>query len=103
MPKKSYAIQLKGYVGGWDFNRADVDEVLSQNQNTHVDVLIDSTGGSLATGLSISAAFKNHGDVAVHFVGLNASAATIASAMVAECMPIPNIPIVDVNRDGFFV
>ena len=52
-------------------------------------MLIDSLGGSLATGLSISAAFKNHGDVAVHltrlcslserYVGLNAPAATIAS------------------------
>ena len=41
-------------------------------------MLIDSLG-SLATGLSISTAFKNHGKVNVHFVGLNASAATIAS------------------------
>ena len=44
-----------------------------------MNVLIDSTGGSLATALSISSAFKRHGDVSVHFVGMNASAATIAS------------------------
>ena len=79
MPKTDYHLSLKGYVGGWDFNRSDVDDVLASNAGKHVDVLIDSLGGSLATGLSISAAFKNHGDVSVHFVGMNASAATIAS------------------------
>jgi len=42
-------------------------------------VLIDSLGGSLATALSIVAAFRQHGNVHVHFVGMNASAATIAS------------------------
>lgn len=76
---KSFHISLKGYVGGRDFNRTDVDKKLNERQGKHVDVLIDSPGGSLATGLSISAAFRLHGDVAVHFVGLNASAATIAS------------------------
>ncbi|MCM1320257.1 MAG: Clp protease ClpP [Muribaculaceae bacterium] len=79
MAKTNYNIQLKGWVGGCDFNLQDVDDVLAANGGQHVDVLIDSTGGSLATGLSISAAFKNHGDVSVHYVGLNASAATIAS------------------------
>ncbi|MGN1264040.1 MAG: ATP-dependent Clp protease proteolytic subunit, partial [Prevotella sp.] len=33
---------------------------------------------------SISSAFRNHGNVAVHFVGLNASAATIASLGAAH-------------------
>lgn len=79
MAKTSYNIELKGYVGGGDFNRQDVDDMLAANAGKHVDVLIDSTGGSLATGLSISSSFKQHGDVSVHYVGLNASAATIAS------------------------
>ncbi len=74
-----YNLQLKGYVGGGDFDRSKVDAMLAAHGGKRVNVLIDSLGGSLATGLSISAAFKNHGDVAVHFVGLNASAATIAS------------------------
>lgn len=78
MPKP-YQLQLKGYVGGPDFDRTVVDGVLKDNADTHVDVLIDSLGGSLATGLSVAASFKQHGDVAVHFVGLNASAATVAS------------------------
>ena len=84
MPKTAYNITLKGYVGGTDFDRKTVDTTLAQNEGKRVNVLIDSLGGSLATGLSISAVFKNHGDVAVHFVGLNASAATIASLGAAH-------------------
>lgn len=79
MSKTAYHISLKGYVGGYDFDRSTVDRELAKNEGKQVNVLIDSLGGSLATGLSISAAFKNHGNVNVHFVGLNASAATIAS------------------------
>ena len=84
MSKTAYHISLKGYVGGYDFDRSDVDAVLASNEGRRGNVLIDSLGGSLATGLSISAAFRNHGDVAVHFVGLNASAATIASLGAAH-------------------
>lgn len=75
--KTAYHISVKGYVGGYDFYRSTVDRELAKNEGKQVNVLIDSLGGSLATGLSISAAFKNHGNVNVHFVGLNASAATI--------------------------
>ena len=84
MSKTTYHISLKGYVGGSDFDRSTVDKSLAQNEGKQVNVLIDSLGGSLATGLSISAAFKNHGNVNVHFVGLNASAATIASLGAAH-------------------
>ena len=74
MSNTAYNISLKGYVGGYDFDRSTVDRELAKNDGKQVNVLIDSLGGSLATGLSISAAFKNHGQVNVHFVGLNASA-----------------------------
>ena len=84
MSKTAYNISLKGYVGGSDFDRATVDRELAKNEGKQVNVLIDILGGSLATGLSISAAFKNHGNVNVHFVGLNASAATIASLGAAH-------------------
>lgn len=84
MSKTAYNISLKGYVGGSDFDRKTVDATLASNEGKAVNVLIDSLGGSLATGLSISAAFKNHGNVSVHFVGLNASAATIASLGAAH-------------------
>ena len=79
MAQTQYHLHLKGYVGGYDFDRNYVDYVLARNEGKPVNVLIDSLGGSLATALSIASAFKNHGDVTVHFVGMNASAATIAS------------------------
>lgn len=74
-----FHLHLKGYVGAEDFRTKDVDRCLRENADNDVRVLIDSTGGSLGSGLSIAAAFKNHGAVDVHFVGLNASAATVAS------------------------
>ena len=74
-----YQLHLKGYVGSWDFDSDYVDYVLSNNEGKEVSVLIDSPGGQLNTALSISSAFKRHGNVHAHFVGMNASAATIAS------------------------
>ena len=50
MSKTAYNISLKGYVGGFDFDRSDVDAVLAENEGKRVNVLIDSLGGSLATG-----------------------------------------------------
>ena len=50
-------------------------------------MLIDSLGGSLAMALSIVAAFRNHENVNVHFVGMNASAATIASLGALSMAP----------------
>lgn len=79
MAKKKFNLHLKGYVGGWDFDSDYVDYVLGKNDGQEVNVLIDSLGGSVATALSISSAFRNHGNVNVHYVGMNASAATIAS------------------------
>ena len=81
---KKYNLYLKGYVGGYDFDSDYVDYVLKQNEGQEVNVLIDSLGGSVASALSISSAFKRHGKVNVHFVGMNASAATIASLGAAH-------------------
>ena len=50
MSKTAYNISLKGYVGGSDFDRKTVDTTLAQNEGKRVNVLIDSLGGSLATG-----------------------------------------------------
>ena len=79
MALNKYHLHLKGYVGGYDFDSDYVDYILNRHPDTEVHVLIDSLGGSLATALSIVAAFRNHANVHVHFVGMNASAATIAS------------------------
>ena len=84
MAKKSYHLHLKGTVGYWDFSADYVDYVLNKFKDEQVNVLIDSLGGSVAKALSISAAFKRHGNVHVHYVGMNASAATIASLGAAR-------------------
>lgn len=81
---QQYHLHLKGFVGGPDFDKNYVDYILNKNANNPVNVLIDSLGGSLATALSIASAFRNHGQVTVHFVGMNASAATIASLGAAR-------------------
>ena len=74
-----YDIELIGYVGGEDFNIQRVNDILDRKKGTRCNVLIDSLGGSVATAISIAEAFKTHGEVYVHFRGMNASAATIAS------------------------
>ena len=79
MEKKKYDLHLKGYVGGEDFDADYVDYVLARSQGGEVNVLVDSLGGQINTALSIYAAFTRHGGVNVHFVGMNASAATVAS------------------------
>ena len=77
--KTNYQLHLKGFVGGYDFDADYVDFILGKNKENEVNVLIDSLGGQSSTALSIFSAFKRHGNVNVHFVGMNASAATIAS------------------------
>ena len=79
MAKRTYHLFLKGYVGGWNFDANYVDYVLDKYKDEEVHVLINSLGGSVATALSVSAAFARHGNVHVHYEGMNASAATIAS------------------------
>lgn len=78
MPK-NYNLFLKGGVGGWDFNADMVNWVLDKHKDSEVHVLIDSLGGYTNVAVSISSLFKIHGNVHVHFVGHNASAATIAA------------------------
>lgn len=79
MAQIQYDLHLKGFVGGWDFDADYVDYILEKCKDKEVNVLIDSLGGRSDTALSIYAAFKRHGNVHVHFVGMNASAATISS------------------------
>lgn len=78
MPK-NYNLFLKGGVGAWDFNADMVNYVLDKHKDSEVHVLIDSLGGYTHVAVSISSLFKLHGNVHVHFVGHNASAATIAA------------------------
>lgn len=78
MPK-NYNLYLKGYVGDWNFSADMVSAVLDKRKDNEVCVLIDSLGGRVDTALTISSLFRIHGNVRCHYVGMNASAATIAS------------------------
>lgn len=78
MPK-NYNLFLKGDVGGWTFSSDMVNWILEKNKDSEVHVLVNSLGGYTHEALSISSLFKLHGNVHVHFIGANASAATIAA------------------------
>ena len=74
-----FHLELTGEVGGYEFDTKKVKKLLAQYPGKHVDVLVDSFGGSLPVGLSICGAIRDHGDVTVHYRGMSASAATIVS------------------------
>jgi len=57
---KNYDLRLKGFVGYWDFDSDYVDYILDKFADRKVDVLIDSTGGQLASALSISCRGQPH-------------------------------------------
>jgi len=101
MPK-NYDLYLKGHVGSWAFNADMVNYVLDKHKDGEVHVLIDSLGGDTATALSISSLFQIHGNVYCHFVGMNASAATIA-AMGAKHISIDANALFLVHKCMMFV
>ncbi len=78
MPK-NYHLHLRGYVGGWNFDQEYTSYILDKYKDSEVNVLINSLGGDANSGLAINSLFKIHGNVHVHFVAMNASAATIAA------------------------
>lgn len=81
----------------------EVRKVLAQYPGKHVDILIDSFGGSLPEGLSICGAFRDHGDVTVHFRGMNASAATLASMGAKRILIAPeSMYLIHKVSMGFF-
>lgn len=74
-----FLTELTGYVGSATFNARSLKQALAKAADKPVNILIDSFGGSLPEGLSVCGALRDHGQVTVHFRGMNASAATIAS------------------------
>lgn len=101
MPK-DYHLHLKGSVGSWNFSADMVSYVLDRHKDSEVHVLIDSLGGDVATALSISSLFSLHGNVHCHFIGMNASAATIA-AMGAKRITIDADALFLVHKCMVFV
>lgn len=73
MPNTAYNTSLKGYAGGIDIDRATIDKELAKNTGKRAMFYLQPCP------LSQLFNFKKHGNVYVHFIGLNASAATIVS------------------------
>ena len=74
----NYQIDIDGTIGGWDYSKDYVKNRLNENKGKSVLMRMNSSGGSLTHGLSISDRIQEHGDVTVHLMGFNASAATLA-------------------------
>jgi ATP-dependent protease ClpP protease subunit len=73
-----YNMYIRGMIGGWWGVSSDqVIYQLNNLQGKKVDVAICSPGGAVDTALEIYQAFKDHGDVHAHIIGMTASAATI--------------------------
>lgn len=79
MPDTTFQIRLKGVVGDWNFSANQVEEALKKYKGEKVNVLITSLGGYTFDAMTISSLFAQHGNVSVHYIGANASAATIAA------------------------
>ena len=99
---KKYDLKLKGTVGYWNYSKDNVDYILDKMQDQEVHVLIDSLGGRVDHALSISSAFAAHGNVHVHYRGMNASAATISS-MGAKHISIDSSALYLVHKCSFVI
>lgn len=73
-----YNITIRGQIGGWfGVSPVVITDYLSKHKGEKVDVAICSPGGFVDDGLEIYQAFKDHGDVHAHIIGMTASAATV--------------------------
>lgn len=74
-----YNFKIRGVIGSWWFGMTadDVEYYLNQHKNEEIDVAICSPGGSVSEGLEIYQAFKDHGKIHAHIIGMTASIATI--------------------------
>lgn len=69
-------INISGVIDEWGYMTSYVKYYLRQYKDQPVIVRINSYGGSVNEALAIAQAFIDHGNVTVHLLGFNASAAT---------------------------
>jgi len=82
-----YQIDIDGFIGDWGYSAQYVKQKLDSNKGKPVAMRMNSNGGSLSNGLSISDRVQEHGDVTVYLMGFNASAATLAALKAKKvCM-----------------
>ena len=71
-----YQLYINATIG-WPISAQYVRSVLADYQGKHVDVYVNSFGGSVVDALDIRQQFIDHGDVTCHIHGMTASAATL--------------------------
>lgn len=73
-----YNLKIRGAIGGWWGTDLEyVIDYLDKNKEKPLDVMICSPGGSVADGLEVYQAFRDHGNIHAHIVGMTASIATV--------------------------
>lgn len=74
-----YNFRIRGVIGSWWYGMTaeDVNYFLSKHKDEELDIAICSPGGSVSEGLEIYQAFKDHGKIHAHIIGMTASIATI--------------------------
>ena len=73
----NFQIDIDGQIGQYGYSKQYVRQILAQYKGQHVNVRVNSLGGSLDDALDIAARFNEHGDVTVFMFGYCASAATV--------------------------
>jgi ATP-dependent protease ClpP protease subunit len=84
MAKKTYTLDIDGYIGYWTASKKYIKQVLSQAPQGEILVRVNSLGGDLDHGIDIAAQFEAHGNVICEIFSLNASAATILTLGAAK-------------------
>lgn len=74
-----YNFTIRGTIGSywWGTKAEDVSYFLNKHQDEELDVAICSPGGDVSEGLEIYQAFKDHGKIHAHIIGMTASMATV--------------------------
>lgn len=86
-----YNITIRGAIGGWWGVQPDqISSYLNKHKEEKVDIAICSPGGLVDDGLEIYQAFKDHGNVHAHIIGMTASAATIIAMGAKTCDMVKN-------------
>jgi len=98
-----YNITIRGQIGGWfGVSPLSVSDYLKKHKGEKVDVAICSPGGFLDDGLEIYQAFKDHGNVHAHIIGMTASAATII-AMGAKTVEMAKNSLMLIHNASTFI
>lgn len=96
-----YDFEIKGDIGYGYGSKQWVSWCLAEHKGKPVTVRVNSLGGAVDHALDIAQQFRDHGDVTVYMVGLNASAATIL-AMGAKKVVMSEFGLFLIHKASFW-